>query len=181
MVEALLVLDVVGVVVLEVVAVREGDVVRVVVAVVDGDVLALVVRELDAVVVCVSVAVVVGVVVGDAVRDVVAVVVGVVIWQSTNKPERCASIILFIVAAVASHDVSSRRKSRKQLASSAVPPGPVNCFTARLMANAVSEHAAAPPVLARATSLSSCRHCNLPCFDGQASKTLQQRNNPMGD
>lgn len=74
------------------------------------------------VVVRVVVAVVVGVVVSDAVGvdvcelvgvvvgDTVAVVVAVVISQSRNSPDRCASIILLRMTAVVSH-ISSRKMS----------------------------------------------------------------------
>ena len=60
---------------------------------------------------------VVSVVVGEVVGE----VVGVVIAQSINKPDRCASIILFRTSAVSEHVVASRSLLKKQSMSCGTP------------------------------------------------------------
>jgi hypothetical protein len=108
---------------------------------------------------------VVSVVVGEVVGE----VVGVVIAQSINKPDRCASIILFRTSAVSEHVVASRSLLKKQSMSCGVPPGPVNSLTALFSADDVSLHCAPSP---KKMCSPSCEHCITPWLLGQACRIL---------
>jgi hypothetical protein len=151
-----------------------------VVCVVDGDVEAVVVLLLVSDVVLLLVCVLVPVVDADVVCVELTDVVGVVIWQSTNSPDRWASIILFRMPAVASHAVSSRRNDpRKHVMSCMVPPGPVNFFMALFSGFAVAAHVRASSLSARMTCSPSCLHVTSPCLPGHESRMLQKDKAPQ--
>lgn len=158
------------------VGVDEGLEDRVDVTDVEAVVVLLLVSDVVLLLVCVLVPVV------DA--DVVCVeltdVVGVVIWQSTNSPDRWASIILFRMPAVASHAVSSRRNEpRKHVMPCMVPPGPVNSFMALFSGFAVAAHVRASSLSARMTCSPSCLHVTSPCLPGHESRMLQKDKAPQ--
>ena len=105
----------------------------------------------------------------EVVSAVVGEVAGVVTAQSTNKPDRCASIILFRTSAVSEHVVASRSLLKKQSMSCGVPPGPVNSLTALFSADDVSLHCAPSP---KKMCSPSCEHCITPWLLGQACRIL---------